>query len=304
MTKTCSYCGKEFETKRKNQRRCGRECARLEEIEKHRINSGYYNKLTNKRCMHCDSAFDTINPHQKYCNNTCSKNHQIEAYAKPAVEAACDCCSKVFAKSNKRQRFCNVECSNKYQAKKYTKNTNGYKCEICGKTFIGKGTAKITCSKLCREVRQKSYKVYCISCGKPVYGSFHITKNKYLHCSACKEEKIAKETAQMESVTTEIRIRTEKHMFIEPVGKAVGLRQEPRYGESLKHAIKDRDGWQCYICCKETDLHVHHIIPRKNGGSNTPENLVTLCSGCHKSIESGNVNNAIEKCVLRAIDNS
>ncbi|MCK4305035.1 MAG: HNH endonuclease, partial [Candidatus Eisenbacteria sp.] len=27
---------------------------------------------------------------------------------------------------------------------------------------------------------------------------------------------------------------------------------------------------------------VHHIVPRELGGSNHPENLVVLCSTCHK----------------------
>jgi uncharacterized C2H2 Zn-finger protein len=55
------------------------------------------------------------------------------------------------------------------------------------------------------------------------------------------------------------------------------------------------------ICHKDCGLHIHHIIPRWQGGKNTVRNLVTLCSGCHRSVESGDIKLAVYKCVLRAI---
>lgn len=32
-------------------------------------------------------------------------------------------------------------------------------------------------------------------------------------------------------------------------------------------------------------LDVHHIVPRVKGGSHEPENLVTLCVGCHRKMK-------------------
>jgi len=29
------------------------------------------------------------------------------------------------------------------------------------------------------------------------------------------------------------------------------------------------------------ELHVHHVVPRSEGGTNDLSNLVTLCSRCH-----------------------
>jgi len=66
---------------------------------------------------------------------------------------------------------------------------------------------------------------------------------------------------------------------------------------------KERDGNKCSICERTTNLHVHHIIPRSVGGSNDLKNLITLCSGCHRSIEAGNIANAVFKCVIRALKN-
>lgn len=48
--------------------------------------------------------------------------------------------------------------------------------------------------------------------------------------------------------------------------------------------ILERDRYVCQKCRKrfsEDQLEVHHIVPRSDGGSNTIENLVTLCIKCH-----------------------
>jgi hypothetical protein len=43
-----------------------------------------------------------------------------------------------------------------------------------------------------------------------------------------------------------------------------------------------RDRHTCKACKKKTDqMHVHHVIWRTNGGSDLPENLLTLCEKCH-----------------------
>ena len=57
------------------------------------------------------------------------------------------------------------------------------------------------------------------------------------------------------------------------------------FNESLKEIVKKRDNYRCYICGKETNLHVHHIIPRDEGGKHIPRKSITLCGGCHRSIE-------------------
>lgn len=68
------------------------------------------------------------------------------------------------------------------------------------------------------------------------------------------------------------------------------------FNESLKIEVKDRDGWKCVICECETDLHVHHKIPRKLGGIHHKDNLVTLCASCHKAVETANVKEAFKAC--------
>lgn len=41
----------------------------------------------------------------------------------------------------------------------------------------------------------------------------------------------------------------------------------------------------CHRCGSRKNLHVHHIIPTKEGGNRERKNLVVLCSSCHKTVE-------------------
>ena len=59
-----------------------------------------------------------------------------------------------------------------------------------------------------------------------------------------------------------------------------------RLDENIRKAVILRDGCQCRECGKKnTVLEVHHIKPRRLDGSNTPGNLITLCSTCHQKTE-------------------
>lgn len=44
--------------------------------------------------------------------------------------------------------------------------------------------------------------------------------------------------------------------------------------------VDERDGGRCVICGSPYVQH-HHIKFRSGGGSDTPDNLVCLCAGCH-----------------------
>ena len=51
--------------------------------------------------------------------------------------------------------------------------------------------------------------------------------------------------------------------------------------ENVKLYVKSRDGYTCQVCSSREKLEVHHIIPRAEGGSDRPANLITLCEKCH-----------------------
>lgn len=59
----------------------------------------------------------------------------------------------------------------------------------------------------------------------------------------------------------------------------------------LRMVILKRDDYRCRICGRrpekhvDIELHVHHIRPTKNGGPTHEDNLITLCSTCHRGLE-------------------
>ena len=56
---------------------------------------------------------------------------------------------------------------------------------------------------------------------------------------------------------------------------------------NVKAYVKARDGFRCWNCGSHEHLHVHHIVQRKDGGSDRPANLITLCEKCHENHHNG-----------------
>lgn len=56
---------------------------------------------------------------------------------------------------------------------------------------------------------------------------------------------------------------------------------------NTKAYVLSRDHHTCQKCgTTKGSLHVHHIIFRSNGGTNSPNNLVTLCESCHDKLHA------------------
>jgi 5-methylcytosine-specific restriction endonuclease McrA len=52
----------------------------------------------------------------------------------------------------------------------------------------------------------------------------------------------------------------------------------------VRREVLTRDNHRCQApgCGRTRFLEVHHIVARRNGGSNQAENLTTLCAACHR----------------------
>jgi hypothetical protein len=68
------------------------------------------------------------------------------------------------------------------------------------------------------------------------------------------------------------------------------MSQYPENWDSLRRQIYERDNYSCQNCGRQggkygnSELHAHHITPLSQGGENSPENLITLCSNCHSDL--------------------
>lgn len=57
----------------------------------------------------------------------------------------------------------------------------------------------------------------------------------------------------------------------------------PNGFDSIAKKIRKRDHFRCQICHSTgVELQVHHIIFRRNFGTNQKHNLITLCRSCHQ----------------------
>ena len=50
---------------------------------------------------------------------------------------------------------------------------------------------------------------------------------------------------------------------------------------SERKSIYRRDGWRCALCDSTDGIQLHHYIHRGEGGSDAPQNVITLCWRCH-----------------------
>jgi hypothetical protein len=60
-----------------------------------------------------------------------------------------------------------------------------------------------------------------------------------------------------------------------------------RLSKIYRQEIRERDGYKCKVCGNTSHLHVHHIIPIRDGGGDEANNLMTLCCRCHNRVEHG-----------------
>ena len=63
------------------------------------------------------------------------------------------------------------------------------------------------------------------------------------------------------------------------------IKPDDRYPDNwnkLRYYVFKRDGFRCQRCGSRVNLECHHIIPLGMGGTNHPNNLITLCHRCHE----------------------
>jgi hypothetical protein len=70
-----------------------------------------------------------------------------------------------------------------------------------------------------------------------------------------------------------------------------------------RRAVLARDRHRCRMpgCGATRFLEIHHIVPRRHGGSHAASNLVTLCSRCHRAVHDRQGNPAAARALAGAL---
>ena len=66
--------------------------------------------------------------------------------------------------------------------------------------------------------------------------------------------------------------------------KPTRLRIDPDLYDQLRNQVLRRDGWRCQACGTMSNLEVHHKEFRSHSGTDSDENLITLCNNCHSAL--------------------
>ncbi len=73
----------------------------------------------------------------------------------------------------------------------------------------------------------------------------------------------------------------------ERLPKRLSLRLDRAGYVELRLQILERDGWKCQHCGRRDRLQIHHLVRRSQSGPDTEDNLMTVCSDCHRELHLG-----------------
>ncbi len=71
--------------------------------------------------------------------------------------------------------------------------------------------------------------------------------------------------------------------------KSLRLKLNPKDYAAVHREVLKRDNWRCQSCGSMRNLEVHHIQFRSHFGSDSEENLISLCATCHDLCHSGQI---------------
>lgn len=105
-------------------------------------------------------------------------------------------------------------------------------------------------------------------------------KDGHMKCYGCQEE--LKYKAQEELKHEVVKENNEKELTPREARKKAKAQYKKEY-KLIRPLVLERDGNKCARCGADNKkLHVHHVKRKSKGGTNSMDNLITLCSKCHK----------------------
>lgn len=241
----------------------------------------------------------------------------------------CVSCKNKFETNLSWQLYCTKKCKNKYKrvgSYKKVFKTEIRKCEYCNSDFewSEKCPTQKYCNKKCREkaeylrAKNRMYVHNCLNCNNIIKGKER--KNDKFCCERCEKEHKIKNLENdlnlyLENNENEENIKDILYNIVflkvsEIISKSnsteavVGFNNQivdywsiSGIPENTRTFVLQRDNNECQICKNKENLHIHHIKKRVEGGNHNPDNLITLCSSCHRHIEVGDIELATIGCL-------
>jgi predicted restriction endonuclease len=92
------------------------------------------------------------------------------------------------------------------------------------------------------------------------------------------------------SVSASIRDSFQEDIVVDPIDTRLPDAMRASAWRMIRKGVIERDGGQCRLCGKDLSrapswlTEVHHVRPKREGGTDHPSNLITLCIMCHRRI--------------------
>jgi len=240
-------------------------------------------------CSVCGDEFRKQRTHAEAADrHFCSEACKSEGY-KNRVSLTCDCCGDEYERAaskvtDSENTFCSNECQGKYREE--MRDNDGLlrrECQECGDEFT-----------VYRSNAERYAGEYC---SNECYGKSLSVEYTTVNCGNCGEE-VERPPSSIERFDTfycsdKCRGEHQTHMNHPMWAGGSGLTDAIRSmisdgsWDGLRTQLQAERDPRCRMCGRKTDaLHLHHTIPLLAGGTNDPDLLMFLCSGCHRRAEA------------------
>ena len=161
-------------------------------------------------------------------------------------------------------------------------------CEKCGGEHDGSFGSGRFCSKVCANSRNfdgRKIKASCVKCGADIECSCN-TNKEFRFCPSCKSMYL-KEKAEYKACKI---AKNKDNIRFAKMSVDIEMVKFKSLSKRTQAKIMRRLGTHCSHCnfyCDGITLDIHHIVPRKKGGSDETTNLSYLCPNCHRMAHNG-----------------
>jgi len=279
--RNCEHCKKRFipDIRHPNQRFCSDRCSlvayRINNREKRAEYNRQYQKKYRKKVSERSKRWRDANLEKR---RAYERQYYQEHYQRDR-KRRCRYCKKIFYAKYSHKRCCSYECSRKLHWEKNKKRIMKERAE-----WIKNNREKH--NEYCRHSREKKRKP---------------RKSMVKQCSICK--KWFTDTTYNHSkkfCSISCRNQSHRHKWYAALKDWRSKNYEKFKAQWTRYNQKNRDGHKirrkklierlggvCYICGFGIKLHIHHKIPKSQGGTNDISNLALLCPNHHEMIHRG-----------------